>query len=237
MQRGFSVILVLLGVLIVVGSLIGIVYYFGVQKQNPNPKITPDLANAPLNTKESIDYHFKPFPYSQLTGSILESQLKTFTDSGLNISFKYSKAYSIYSINSDSKHKIASVFLLKNVTPEKEQAIQDEIYCDTDNRRNPSGVCSEGLLSDVDITVVKVDKYPSYDEDKNYDWRVCQKEIDTKEKVIYSCREQVDAGRFGYKYYVYLDPFTEPVVLQLATLDASDSADVIKSVIDSFSGN
>lgn len=234
MQRGFSAILVLLGILIVVGGLIVGVYYFGVQKQAPNPTITSDLANAPLNTKESIDYHFKPFPYSQITDSMLDSQLKIFTDNGLNISFKYPEVYSIYSINSDSKYKIASVFLLKNVTPEKEKAIKDEIYCDTDNRKNPSGVCSEGLLSDSDITVVKVDKYPAYDEDKNYDWRVCQKEIDTKEKVIYSCREQVDAGRFGYKYYVYLNPFTEPVVLQLATLNASDSADVIKSVIDSF---
>lgn len=239
--------------------LYGGVYYFFLSKQTSNPYSTnypkptvtvqpsiaqptttsatssPDLANAPLNTKESIDYHFKPYPYGQLTNSLLDNQLKTFTDNGLNISFKYPQAYSIYSINSDSKYKVASVFLLKTVTPEKEKVIEDELNCDSYNRKTPSGVCSESLLSDSDITVTKVDKYPAYDEDKNYDWEICQKEIDTKVKVIYSCRGPVDAGRYGYNYYVYLNPFTQPTVLHLATLNASDSANVIKSVIDSFS--
>ncbi len=239
-QRGFS------GALLVIAIAFSAFTYFGysylakrdAERLKPSPQ-TEEASPVPALSEEAATQpSSQPSPSGNFIDQIVQTfadlDQDSFSDDGLNVTFKYPRKYTDYSLKSDLTHNSADLFFLADKNSDQEKSILDEIDCDKANRQKPSGVCSESILSDLDVTILSAEKVPFFGEEEKHNWQTCQKELKQK-KVIYTCQRPVDAGRNGTVYTVYLNPEDHPMVLRAATLDATASAELAKTIIDTFS--
>lgn len=210
-------------------------FYLGTLRSSPItqiPQPAPVLELSPTLSPSSNSLIL----YSQLNNNTLNEDTGTFSDNILKVSFSYPKKYFSKSFKADEKNLYAGIFFLKERNEEKEKYITYAVNCELDNRRYPSGICTESTVGDLEVSINPASKVPDYNEDKSSTYNQCQKETISDSKIIYSCSTQLSAdptnkGK-GMRYSLYLMADT-PKVVQISTRQPADFSDLIRSIVDS----
>jgi hypothetical protein len=192
---------------------------------------TPTVIPSPTPTPASPSAAF--VPYGSLSGQEKFAVAANFTDPILNVSFAYAPGYHVQSFKADDMHKNAGVFFVQQRLEDIE-LISDAIDCELDNREEPGEVCREGVLGDVEVSIVPYTVSSTVDNIGDN----CRKEIDSKERTLVSCEEQLslDADTKGMVYMLYL--FGEnPLAIQVSSKDPKTHAHLIRSIISSAANN
>ena len=122
------------------------------------------------------------------------------------------------------------IYVAKNPTKERQEAIGYVVKCNKDNRVDLSGLCVEGIIADLDIYILNdtFDSVTYKDEETN---KQCQK-ARADEKTIYSCITSSLDGKETYRYSVYLD--SPRIKMMIDTRDRVKNQEIIMTIIGSF---
>lgn len=228
-----NLLLIALGVVVLLLIVTVSVYYLGSQRNSVTSE--PNYQNTNNSSIEPTVPSSNSFiPYKELPKNAAYEDTEIFTESLLKVSFAYPKKYFSQSFKSDEKNPYAAMFFLKARNEEKEKHISYTIDCELSNRRNPSGICREGIVGDVEVGIIGPStNVPAYDEDKNSAYQMCTKEVISEEKVIYSCSVQLSISpERGMRYSVYLTT-EKPKAITIKTYKPLEFSDLIMSIVDS----
>ena len=186
--------------------------------------------NKTMTYNQGLEIPPPSIPYTQLPSSVNPGQLETFTDNLLKTSFKYPKSYYPQYLKADKDELSANIFFLKNRDAEKEAAADSVIECMLTNRTDPSGLCREGYLDDIEVWISQPLNIPN---DNDEDYKDCEKDVISENKVIYSCSSQlsIDPNDWGMSYKLYLLG-NSPKVISMITGKPKDVSDLINSIVN-----
>ena len=218
-QKGFTTIITLIGLVMVV--LVGGAFFLATAPK-PSPSV-PSLSDSLIL-------------YSHLSKSAQDQSMEEFSDPILRVSLSYPKKYFSQSFKADEKNLNAGIFFLKERAAEKEALIRNVIDCILNNRKDPTGICRESNMGDLEVSINKVARVPNYDEDKSsgYAEFQCEREIIDDNRIIYSCLTQlsVDPKDKGMRYSLYLTEGAAKVI-KVSTRKPEEFSDLITSVVNS----
>lgn len=227
---------IILGIaLVVIVALGGYSYIVGQQQKIVLEKIAKEKAAIPTQVPSPTLPALSPdfISYLALSGEEKFAVAYNFSDPILNVGFAYPPGYTLQSLKAENTDRNAFVFFTRAGNPEQAEDISDAIDCKLDNRVEPGGVCQESYLGDVEVDIAQ---HILNSDNKFYETGNphCQKDIDTKNRVLFSCEEQLSpsSADTGMQYKLYLLG-ENPVLITVSAKDAKEQAHLIRSVISS----
>ncbi|HSX18558.1 MAG TPA: hypothetical protein VLE91_00325 [Candidatus Saccharimonadales bacterium] len=171
-------------------------------------------------------------PYDKLPNSDYNSPKEKFTDSLLKVSFNYPTKYFPRSVKADENEALADIVFIKERNADREQLIDDVLNCILTNRTNPSGMCRESLLGDVEVGI----STPKGDPDNvDHGSEDCVKQIISEDKILYSCSTLIAPGPSsdyaGVNYDLYIKG-NSPRRIGITTGKPEQYSDLIKSIVE-----
>jgi hypothetical protein len=110
------------------------------------------------------------------------------------------------------------------------------VKCELDNRKDPSGECTEGMIGDVavSISLLSASELSSDKEYYQHTFPGCKTEIDTAERVLISCEDTANL-QDHMRYIMYLQGSKSlKIGLEVFADSAKENGALIKGILDSF---
>jgi len=170
--------------------------------------------------------------YSELNKIDPSTTTKKFEDSLLNIQFNYPSKYFSQAYVADTKNSDAGIFFVKEKDQSKEEMIQYIVDCELENRKDPSGMCREGALRDVEVLLERLDDQNDVDQLEQ-----CEIEKINELTTISACPKQlsVNPEDWGVEYAVVnKSPEFSKLSIHIRTRNPKEYADLIRSIVESM---
>lgn len=224
MKKGFASAIIIICI-VVVFVLVGIAYHFGPTPQDNNNSSVKPLIPTDLQSKDFL-------PYNQLSNDTTSGEVETFTDNILGVDFTFPKKYYSQSFKADGKNLYAGLFFLEKINRANEKNISSAVDCELNNRKDPAGICREGMVGDLEVSISIPVNIPNIDEDEASVADTCEKEAINREKILYSCLTQlsVNPEDKGTRYTLYLTA-DKPRLITVTTQNPLKFSELIRNIV------
>ncbi len=230
-RRNLFIILSIAGVVFL--SLGTYIYYLLFLQVKTPPLVSRENLTQPSPIPTAAVNAADFVPYNTLSGEEKFSVAYNFSDPILNAGFAYPPGYTLQSLKADEKDKTASLFFISSKNSGQAGEIATLLQCLSENRKEPRGTCRESY-TDMEVLIQPFEQ--GTDEGKYFEngSPSCKKEIDTKQRVLFSCTTPMSDAEedTGMQYKLYLLG-ENPVKIEVTTKTPKEDAHLIRSIISS----
>lgn len=228
-RRNLFIILSIAGVVFL--SLGTYIYYLLFLQVKTPPLVSRENLTQPSPIPTAAVNAADFVPYNTLSGEEKFSVAYNFSDSILNTGFAYPPGYSVQSVKADDTYKNAKIFFLGSRSTQSAASISASIRCEMANREIGKEACTDmSFAGDVLVRIQPNSaKEGVYAEEKD---SACRKEINTVDRVLFSCLQSDFSGGHVMRYVVYFLK-GNPLIMEVISKTPKEQAHLIRSIISS----